>query len=146
MKFTLKYYCTQLHAGWLKISLTHSQGCILGETDIAMASGLKPKGAPCQGDNFLLSFTIFLRFLTHFSSFLHKLTGNIFSLLHTDACAKALTDLILIIDYLVHLVVTGGNSWAETFQIVLHLYQCMLVTNCTGESSFSKLKLIKNYL
>lgn len=37
----------------------------------------------------------------------------------------------------------------ETFanvEIVLRLYLCMFVTNCTGERSFSKLKLIKNYL
>lgn len=37
----------------------------------------------------------------------------------------------------------------ETFtnvEIVLRLYLCMFVTNCTGERSFSKMKIIKNYL
>jgi hypothetical protein len=29
---------------------------------------------------------------------------------------------------------------------LLRIYLCMMVTNCTGERSFSKLKLIKNYL
>ena len=29
---------------------------------------------------------------------------------------------------------------------LLCIYLCMMVTNCTGERSFSKLKLIKNYL
>ena len=37
----------------------------------------------------------------------------------------------------------------ETFanvEIVLRLYLFMFVTNCTGERSFSKMKLIKSYL
>ena len=41
------------------------------------------------------------------------------------------------------------NDMVETFanvEIALRLYLCMFVTNCTGERSFSKLKLIKNYL
>lgn len=41
------------------------------------------------------------------------------------------------------------HDMVETFanvEIVLRLYLCMFVTNCTGERSFSKLKLIKNYL
>ena len=29
---------------------------------------------------------------------------------------------------------------------LLRIYPCMMVTNCTGERSFSKMKLIKNYL
>ena len=29
---------------------------------------------------------------------------------------------------------------------LLRIYLCMMVTNCTGERSFSKMKLIKNYL
>ena len=29
---------------------------------------------------------------------------------------------------------------------LLRIYLCMMVTNCTGERSFSKLNLIKNYL
>ena len=31
-------------------------------------------------------------------------------------------------------------------EILLRLYLCMFVTNCTGERSFSKLKLVKNYV
>ncbi|XP_068227950.1 uncharacterized protein [Palaemon carinicauda] len=41
------------------------------------------------------------------------------------------------------------HDMVETFanvEIVLRLYLCMFVTNCTGERSFSKLKLLKNYL
>ncbi|XP_068200803.1 uncharacterized protein [Palaemon carinicauda] len=41
------------------------------------------------------------------------------------------------------------HDMVETFanvEIVLQLYLCMFVTNCTGERSFSKLKLLKNYL
>ncbi|XP_068240119.1 uncharacterized protein [Palaemon carinicauda] len=41
------------------------------------------------------------------------------------------------------------HDMVETFanvEIVLRLYLCMNVTNCTGERSFSKLKLLKNYL
>ncbi|XP_068240067.1 uncharacterized protein [Palaemon carinicauda] len=41
------------------------------------------------------------------------------------------------------------HDMVETFanvEILLQLYLCMFVTNCTGERSFSKLKLLKNYL
>ena len=41
------------------------------------------------------------------------------------------------------------HGMVETFanvENVLRLYLCMPVTNCTGERSFSKMKLIKNYL
>ncbi|XP_068203911.1 zinc finger MYM-type protein 1-like [Palaemon carinicauda] len=41
------------------------------------------------------------------------------------------------------------HDMVETFanvEIVLRLYLCIFVTNCTGERSFSKLKLLKNYL
>lgn len=41
------------------------------------------------------------------------------------------------------------HDMVETFadvEIVLWLYLCIFVTNCTGELSFSKMKLIKNYL
>ena len=40
-----------------------------------------------------------------------------------------------------------GHGMVETFanvEIVLWLYLCMSVTNCTGKRSFSKMKLIKN--
>ena len=42
-----------------------------------------------------------------------------------------------------------ANDVIETFpnvEIMLRIYLCMFITNCTGERSFSKLKLIKNYL
>ena len=42
-----------------------------------------------------------------------------------------------------------NHDLLETFanvEIALLLYLCIFVTNCTGERSFSKLKLIKNYL
>ena len=38
---------------------------------------------------------------------------------------------------------------ADTFpnvEIVLRMFLCMFVTNCTGERSFSKLNIIKSYL
>ena len=42
-----------------------------------------------------------------------------------------------------------NHDLLETFanvEIALRLYLCIYVTNCSGERSFSKLKLIKNYL
>ena len=41
------------------------------------------------------------------------------------------------------------NGLRGTFvntEIALRIYLCLMVTNCSGERSFSKLKLIKNYL
>ena len=41
------------------------------------------------------------------------------------------------------------NNIDTTFSNIdnlLRIYLCMMVTNCTGERSFSKMKLIKNYL
>ena len=41
------------------------------------------------------------------------------------------------------------NGLEETFPnvvIAFKMYLCMFVTNCKGERSFSKLKLLKNYL
>lgn len=41
------------------------------------------------------------------------------------------------------------HAMLETFpnvEIAMRLYLCMFVTNCTRERSFSKLKLVKNYL
>ena len=41
------------------------------------------------------------------------------------------------------------NNLEETFPnvtIMLKIYLCMFVTNCKGERSFSKLKLLKNHL
>ena len=46
-------------------------------------------------------------------------------------------------------LIIHSNHWIETFpnvEIALRIYLCMFVTNCTGERSFSKLRLIKNYL
>ena len=41
------------------------------------------------------------------------------------------------------------NELEESFpnvMIMIKIYLCMFVTNCKGERSFSKLKLVKNYL
>ena len=46
-------------------------------------------------------------------------------------------------------LIIHSNHWIETFpnvEIALRIYICMFATNCTGERSFSKLRLIKNYL
>ena len=43
----------------------------------------------------------------------------------------------------------NDNDWIETFpnvNIALRIYLCMMVSNCSGERSFSKLKRIKNEL
>jgi len=43
----------------------------------------------------------------------------------------------------------NNQDITQTFpnvEIVLRIYLCMLVSNCTGERSFSKLKRIKNEL
>ena len=36
------------------------------------------------------------------------------------------------------------QSCFPNVEILLRMYLCLMVTNCTGERSFSKLRLIKN--
>ena len=36
------------------------------------------------------------------------------------------------------------QSWFPNIEIMLRMYLCMMVTNCTGERSFSKLRRIQN--
>ena len=74
--------------------------------------------------------------LVHFNAFLKGLRNR-------GALSR---DKISEIDMLQLIIDNAGGELFANVSIALKLYLCMFVTNCKGERSFSKLKLILSYL